>query len=150
MRRPSATNSCGSGNTLPIAIFGASAHPPQAPIWLDPSGCPPGRVFHFGDVHAGLAIPRVAPHASLGRGEGAMTSGENRFRPNRHRIPAYCLSMISAQTLRVRESMIRKSMPQNTPWGYDPMGGYRFSLSQQTRNAFARKSCSNNNLVVQI
>jgi len=26
-------------------------------------------------------------------------------------------------------SMIRKSMPQNTPWGYDPMGGYRVSLS---------------------
>src|SRR5437762_8395592 len=38
---------CGSGNTLPSAVFGASAHPPQAPIWLDPSGCPPGRVFHF-------------------------------------------------------------------------------------------------------
>lgn len=36
---------CGSGNTLPSAVFGASAHPPQAPIWLDPSGCPPGRVF---------------------------------------------------------------------------------------------------------
>ncbi len=34
---------------LPIeAVFGASAHPPQAPIWLDPSGCPPGRVFRFG------------------------------------------------------------------------------------------------------
>src|SRR5436305_10087470 len=29
----------------PSAVFGASAHPPQAPIWLDPSGCPPGRVF---------------------------------------------------------------------------------------------------------
>src|SRR5262249_32248553 len=33
--------------SLPVAIFGASAHPPQAPIWLDPSGCPPGRVFYF-------------------------------------------------------------------------------------------------------
>src|SRR6187200_1649127 len=34
--------------SLPIeAVFGASAHPPQAPIWLDPSGCPPGRVFRF-------------------------------------------------------------------------------------------------------
>ena len=31
----------------PSAVFGASAHPPQAPIWLDPSGCPPGRVFRF-------------------------------------------------------------------------------------------------------
>src|SRR6266550_8053088 len=39
--------------------------------------------------------------------------------------------------------MIRKGMPQSTLWGYDPMGGYRFSLSQQTRNAFARRSCSN-------
>jgi hypothetical protein len=37
--------------SLPIeAVFGASAHPPQAPIWLDPSGCPPGRVFRFGLV----------------------------------------------------------------------------------------------------
>src|SRR5215813_5933289 len=34
--------------SLPIAVSGASAHPPQAPIWLDPSGCPPGRVFYFG------------------------------------------------------------------------------------------------------
>src|SRR6516162_2714470 len=33
--------------SLPTAIFGASAHPPQAPIWLDPSGCPPGRVSRF-------------------------------------------------------------------------------------------------------
>src|SRR6516162_5440985 len=31
----------------PQAISGASAHPPQAPIWLEPSGCPPGRLFHF-------------------------------------------------------------------------------------------------------
>ena len=28
------TNMCGSGNPSPTAIFGASAHPPQAPIWL--------------------------------------------------------------------------------------------------------------------
>jgi len=35
--------------SLPIeAVFGASAHPPQAPIRLDPSGCPPGRVFRSG------------------------------------------------------------------------------------------------------
>ena len=47
-RGPRATNVCGSGNSLPMAISGASAHPPQAPIWLDPSGCPPGRVFLFG------------------------------------------------------------------------------------------------------
>src|SRR5438874_13690248 len=45
-----ATNVCGSGYPSPTAIFGASAHPPQAPIWLDPSGCPPGRVFHFHSV----------------------------------------------------------------------------------------------------
>ena len=45
-----ATNMCGSGNSSPTAVFGASAHPPQAPIWLDPSGCPPGRVFHFCNV----------------------------------------------------------------------------------------------------
>ena len=45
---PGRHNYCGSGKSLPMAIFGASAHPPQAPIWLDPSGCPPGRVFHFG------------------------------------------------------------------------------------------------------
>jgi hypothetical protein len=29
----------------PHVISGASAHPPQAPYDLDPSGCPPGRVF---------------------------------------------------------------------------------------------------------
>src|SRR5271167_1508170 len=38
--------------SLPIeAVFGASAHPPQAPIWLDPSGCPPGRVFRFSSAN---------------------------------------------------------------------------------------------------
>ena len=39
--------SVGSGHPSLTAISGASAHPPQAPIWLDPSGCPPGRVFSF-------------------------------------------------------------------------------------------------------
>src|SRR5712671_5258093 len=34
--------------------------------------------------------------------------------------------------------MIRKSMPS----GHDPMGGYRFSLATK-REAFARRSCSN-------
>src|SRR5580693_520913 len=42
-----ATNAGGSGYSLPAAISGASAHPPQAPVWLDPTGCPPGRVFYF-------------------------------------------------------------------------------------------------------
>jgi hypothetical protein len=46
--RPSVTTKiCGSGHPSPSVISGASAHPPQAPIWLDPSGCPPGRVFSF-------------------------------------------------------------------------------------------------------
>jgi hypothetical protein len=37
-------------------------------------------------------------------------------------------------------SMIRKS----TPSGEDPRGGYRSSLDQQTRDAFARSSCADN------
>jgi uncharacterized repeat protein (TIGR03809 family) len=41
-----------------MAISGASAHPPQAPIWLDPSGCPPGRVFSFGKGIATSANPK--------------------------------------------------------------------------------------------
>src|SRR5690242_3006522 len=43
--------------SLPMAVFGASAHPPQAPIWLDPSGCPPGRVFYF---HSRIFPDRIA------------------------------------------------------------------------------------------
>jgi len=31
-----ATYICGSGNPSPSAVSGASAHPPQAPIWLWP------------------------------------------------------------------------------------------------------------------
>ena len=38
----------GAENPSPPVISGASAHPPQAPYDFDPSGCPPGRVFHFG------------------------------------------------------------------------------------------------------
>jgi hypothetical protein len=41
-------NGVGAEIPSPMVISGASAHPPQAPVWLDPSGCPPGRVFHFG------------------------------------------------------------------------------------------------------
>ena len=33
----------------------------------------------------------------------------------------------TVRTFRKGSSMIRKSMPQIAPWGYDPMGGYRFS-----------------------
>jgi hypothetical protein len=51
--RPSTTTKiCGSGHPSPSVISGASAHPPQAPIWLDPSGCPPGRVFPFWGSHS--------------------------------------------------------------------------------------------------
>jgi len=48
VRRPLRDRQMWERLSLPIeAVFGASAHPPQAPIWLDPSGCPPGRVFRF-------------------------------------------------------------------------------------------------------
>ena len=62
-------NKCGSGYPSPSAVFGASAHPPQAPPYgLDPSGCPPGRVFYFQaflsrpfDFPSTLYPPRVFP-----------------------------------------------------------------------------------------
>src|SRR5437867_12614318 len=36
---------------------------PKRPIWLDPSGCPPGRVFHFGTVFLEDAASRVTARA---------------------------------------------------------------------------------------
>jgi hypothetical protein len=62
--------------SLPIeAVFGASAHPPQAPIWLDPSGCPPGRVFRFARISgatAGRNQPRPTKLRSLRHRNSAM------------------------------------------------------------------------------
>ena len=51
------------------AVFGASAHPPQAPIWLDPYGLYPGRVFvsaggTAGSQQIGCRTPQLR-HARL-------------------------------------------------------------------------------------
>src|SRR6202043_3187033 len=65
VRRPPATNSVWERLSLPIeAVFGASAHPPQAPIWLYPSGCPPGRVSRFWRVFWARPHDKIGDHAS--------------------------------------------------------------------------------------
>jgi hypothetical protein len=40
---------------------------PKRPIWLDPSGCPPGRVFHFRHSFFEEAASRAAPRGLLMR-----------------------------------------------------------------------------------
>jgi hypothetical protein len=58
-----ATNNLGAVIPPYQLYAGASAHPPQAPIWLDPSGCPPGRVSlsfrnHWSRTHGSITSRR--------------------------------------------------------------------------------------------
>src|ERR1700681_2146096 len=108
--------------SLPIeAVFGASAHPPQAPIWLDPSGCPPGggfRLAGFSDTstqkmgHRTSRAPRARdrPHPAMPACGLTVDRKEN---------PAFLRLSVDVPRRIELNARQRQSFPQNIPVTFD-------------------------------